>query len=110
MGCVHCLPVSSEYASANSWADWSVSDDVNGWLGLHHTSVDSPAPWSPRASTADGNSSALPTDATTGRKSCCRAWVQKLVKSGGMGTPVSSWAPASLNAEIWAEKSLVPLV
>ncbi len=46
-------------------------------------------------------------DATFGLKPCCAAWVQNVVKSGGMGTPVKISTPAVLNAPIWAEKSSV---
>ena len=52
--------------------DWPVSDEVNGWLGLHHTSEDSPwARFSPRASTEAGNRMARATVAIFGLNPCC---------------------------------------
>ena len=80
-----------------------------GCDGLHHTSLDRLLPRSPTASMLLGNSRALPTVAILGRKSCWPAWFQNVVKSGGIGTPMRISAPASLNCEIWAEKSWVPL-
>jgi hypothetical protein len=65
-----------------------VSDDLNGWLGDHQTSDDRLCPASPSASTACGKRMALPIDAALGTKPCWRAWFQKVVKSGGMTTPV----------------------
>ena len=96
------------YASASAWAVVPSSEDVYGWLGLHQTSVLMPSPVSPSASTEDGKSSALPTDAIFGLKPCCVACFQKLVKSGGIGTPVMISTPALLNWAICAEKSSVP--
>src|SRR5215510_13366205 len=84
-----------------------LSDDLNGWLGLHQTSVLSPSAVSPSASTAAGKSSALPIDAALGWKPCCLACVQKVLKSGGITTPVMISQLAFLNAEIWALKSVV---
>ncbi|MNT60330.1 hypothetical protein D3C72_1979050 [compost metagenome] len=51
----------------------------------------------------------MPTDMALGWKPCWRAWVQKVVRSGGMTTPVTISASAFLNAEICAEKSSVRL-
>jgi hypothetical protein len=85
-----------------------VSEDLNGCWGLHQTSVDMPSPMSPRASTDAGNSRALPTEAILGWKPCWEACFQKVVQSGGMGTPVTISALAALNLAIWEEKSSVP--
>ena len=59
----------------------------------------------PSASTERGNRSALPTVTAFGLSPCCRAWVQKLVKSGGISTPVTTSTLAFLNALICGEKS-----
>ena len=108
IGWVHCLPVAASYWPA-TWAALSpVSDDLKGWAGLHQTSVDMPSPMSPRASTEAGNSSALPTEAILGWNPCWEACFQKVVQSGGMGTPVTISASAALNLAIWEEKSSVP--
>src|SRR5207248_11140451 len=88
-GCVHCFFVSRVYSAANAAAVAPVSDDLNGCCGVHHTSVDMPSPRLPSASTERGNSSALPIDATLGRKTCCAACFQNVVQSGGIGTPVT---------------------
>src|SRR2546422_2111256 len=80
MGCVHCFFVAFVYAAARSREEAPVSDDLKGWFGDHHTSVVSPSPMAPRASTERGKSSALPTVTAFGRKPCWRAWVQKVVK------------------------------
>ena len=50
---------------------------------------------------------ALPIDATFGLKPCCDAWFQKVVKSGGIITPVMISQFDFLNAAICAEKSSV---
>src|SRR2546427_11363289 len=71
MGCVHCFFVAFVYAAARSREEAPVSDDLEGWLGEHHTSVVSPSPMAPRASTERGKSSALPTVTAFGRKPCC---------------------------------------
>ena len=55
-------------------------------------------------STTTGNSSALPTDITFGLKPCWAAWVQKVLMSGGITTPVTISALACLKALIWAVK------
>ncbi len=85
-----------------------MSDELNGCVGPHQYSVDIPSPMSPSASTEEGNSSALPTDAIFGTNPCWFACFQKFVKSGGIGTPVRIWAFAFLYAEICALKSCVP--
>src|SRR3972149_261772 len=107
IGCVHCLLVAAVYPSARSFAVWPVSDELKGWLGLHQTSLESasPSPLVPNASTEAGKRSALPMEAIFGVKPCCLAWFQKVVKSGGMGTPVTISAEAVLKAPIWAEKT-----
>src|ERR671915_1008976 len=64
-----------------------------------------PAPFRPSAFAAAGKSMALPIDATRGRKPCCSACVQNVVKSGGRGTPVTICAPPERKREIWLEKS-----
>ena len=46
------------------------------------------SPGLPSASTDCGKSIALPIEATFGVKPCCLAWFQKVVKSGGIITPV----------------------
>ena len=84
-----------------------MSDDLNGWRGVHQTSVDMPSPRSPRASTERGNRSALPTVAIFGLKPCWAACFQNVVQSGGMGTPVTISTFSFLKVEIWAEKSSV---
>jgi hypothetical protein len=89
---------------AISRADCPVSEDLNGWLGDHHTSEERLLPFLPSASTATGNSSALPTDAIFGLKPCWLAWFQNVVKSGGSTTPVTISQPSRLNAVIWAVK------
>ena len=61
-------------------------------------------PFLPSASTATGNSNALPTEAILGLKPCCKAWFQKVVKSGGIITPVTMSALAFLKAAICAVK------
>src|SRR3954468_23902487 len=81
-----------------------VSDDLNGWLGDHHTSEERLLPSLPSASTATGNRMALPIEATLGLKPCCNACFQNVVKSGGRTTPVTISALALLNALICAEK------
>src|SRR5439155_26377941 len=101
----HCLWVERSYAAASAAADWPVSDERYGWNGLHQSSVDMPAPFAPSASTEAGKSRALPTDAIFSRKPCCSACVQKVVKSGGIGTPVMICAFPDLNRESWLEKS-----
>ena len=106
-GCVHCFPVPFSKASASSFAVRPSSDDLNGWFGVHHTSDDRPAPAGPSASTELGNSRAFPTVATFGLKPRCPACRQNVVKSGGIGTPVTISTLPSLNAEICAEKSSV---
>ena len=70
-----------------------VKDELNGWLGVHQTSDDRLWPALPSASTDCGNRSALPIEAIFGVKPCCLAWFQKVVKSGGITTPVmiSHW-------------------
>src|SRR5918992_1053307 len=107
IGWVHCLPVAAWYSSATLAALAPVSEDVKGWAGLHQTSVDMPSPMSPRASTEAGNSRALPTEAILGWNPCWEACFQKVVQSGGIGTPVTISALAALKAEIWEEKSSV---
>ena len=52
--------------------------------------------------------SALPTEAIFGLKPCCSACSQKVVKSGGIGTPVTISALAALNWLNWVVKSIVP--
>jgi hypothetical protein len=42
-----------------------------------------------------------------GLKPCCIAWLRKVVKSGGITTPVTISAFAALKALIWALKSSV---
>ena len=84
-----------------------MSEEAKGCEGDHHTSVERLWPPSPRAPTACGNRSALPTLAALGANPCCLACVQKVVKSGGIGTPVTISAPAWRKALIWAEKSSV---
>ena len=73
-------------------------------LGDHQTSVDRLLPLRPSASSATGNSSALPTEAIFGRKPCWLAWFQKVVKSGGSTTPVTISQLSRLNAVICAVK------
>src|SRR6202011_1081201 len=106
-GWVHCFFVSFVEAEARSAALSPVSEDLNGCRGVHHTSVDMPSPRSPRASTERGNRSALPTEAILGLKPCWAACFQKVVQSGGIGTPVTISTFSRLNVEIWAEKSSV---
>src|SRR6185436_18839204 len=100
-------------AWVNPWASCPalapVSDELNGCVGLHQISVDRLLPALPSASTAVGNSSALPTDTALGLKPCWRAWVQKVLRSGGITTPVTISTSAFLNAAICAEKSSVML-
>ena len=105
MGWVHCLLVWVWYSSATWVALAPVSDDLNGCWGLHQTSVDMPSPMSPRASTDAGNSRALPTEAILGWKPCWEACFQKVVQSGGIGTPVTISTFSFLNVAICAEKS-----
>ena len=81
-----------------------MSEDLNGWLGDHHTSDDRLWPSLPSASTETGNRIALPTEATFGLKPCCSACFQKVVKSGGITTPVTISHCAFLKALICAEK------
>jgi hypothetical protein len=47
----------------------------------------------------------LPTVAILGRKPCWAACFQKVVQSGGSGTPVTISTFSFLNVEICAEKS-----
>src|SRR5882757_487641 len=107
IGCVHCRPVALVKPSATCAELSPVSDDLNGWLGVHQTSDDRLWPDLPSASTDCGNSSALPIEATLGVKPCCLAWFQKVVKSGGIITPVMISHDAPLKALICAEKSSV---
>jgi hypothetical protein len=46
-------------------------------------------------------------EAALGVKPCCLAWFQKVVKSGGIGTPVTISTLPCLKALIWAVKSSV---
>jgi hypothetical protein len=48
-----------------------------------------------------GNSVALETDTTFGRKFCCAAALEKAVNSGGGRTPETISTFPALNAEIW---------
>src|SRR5262249_31472721 len=61
-------------------------------------------PSGPSALTAAGNSADLPGVTTFGRKPCCAAWVQKLMKVGGGSTEVITSQPADLNAAILGVK------
>ena len=79
---------------------------MNGWFGVHHTSVVRPLPRAPSELITDGNSSALPMVTIFGRKPCCAACDQKVAKSGGIMLPVTISAFAALNAAICEEKSL----
>src|SRR5262249_11219944 len=107
-GWVHCFFVEVSYAAASCAALWPVSEDLNGCLSLHHTSLARPsAPW-PRASTADGKRIALAIVAILGFRPCWAAWRRKLAKSGGMATPLMTSTPADLNFEIALEKSSLP--
>ena len=93
--------------AASSADVWPVSDDLNGWLGDHQTSEERLLPALPSASTDCGKRIALPIEAIFGVKPCCLAWFQKVVKSGGIITPVMISTLSALKALIWAEKSSV---
>ncbi|MCY1371226.1 hypothetical protein D9M69_583600 [compost metagenome] len=67
MGCVHCLPVVASQSAASALALWPVSDDLNGKLGVHQTSVDMPLPAAPSDSTALGNRNDAAIVTTSGR-------------------------------------------
>src|SRR5258708_2145904 len=108
-GWVHSFFVSRVYSDAKTAAVAPVRDDLKGCCGDHHTSVDIPSPSLPSASTERGKSSAFPMVATLGRNPCCEACFQKVVQSGGMGTPVTISTFSRLNVEICAEKSSVRL-
>ncbi len=107
IGCVQGRPVASVKPPARSFADMPFSEDLNGWFGDHQTSEDRLCPASPSASTDCGKRIALPIDATFGVKPCCLAWFQKVVKSGGIITPVMICTSPDLKALICAEKSSV---
>ena len=79
---------------------------MNGKVGVHQISLDSPSPRAPSDFTTDGNSSALPMVTILGWKPCCAACDQKVAKSGGIMLPTTICAPAALNAEICEVKSL----
>src|ERR1700722_6321344 len=66
------------------------------------SSTERPRARSPSGSTAAGNSVALETDTTFGRKFCCAAALEKAVNSGGGRTPETISTFPALNAEIWA--------
>src|SRR3954469_6722200 len=108
IGCVHCFFVPASYASASCLALCLVSEELKGCEGLHQTSVVRPSPRSPGASMAPGNSSALPSVITFGRKPCCRACVRKVLASGGISTPVTISTLSALNFAICALKFCVP--
>src|ERR1700694_322401 len=61
MGCVHCLPVEFSQSVASSRAVCPVSDDLYGYLGVHHTSVDIPSPRGPSEVMALANRKAAAT-------------------------------------------------
>jgi hypothetical protein len=84
-----------------------VIEDWNGCDGDHQTSDGRLWPASHSASTDCGKRIAFPMEAALGVKPCCLACVQKVVKSGGIGTPVTTSTFPSRNALIWAEKSSV---
>lgn len=67
MGWVHCLPVELSQSAASALALWPVSEDLNGKLGVHQTSVDMPLPAAPSDSTALGNRKAAAMVTTSGR-------------------------------------------
>ena len=86
-----------------------MSDDLNGWFGVHHTSDDRLLPSGPSASTEDGKRRAFATVTAFGLKPCWLACVQNVVKSGGMTTPVTMSALPFLKAVICAVKSSLRL-
>src|SRR5271169_63551 len=104
-GCVHCLPVADSYASQYSCAVCPVSGDLNGEWCDHHTSVDIPAPRSPRASTAVGNSTAFGGVTILGLKFCWAHCVQNVANCGGLKMPQTISALAFFRSEICAVKS-----
>src|SRR5580704_17013484 len=81
MGWVHGRFVVLVKATAKAAELSLVSDDLNGWFGVHQTSDDRLWPALPRASRACGNKIALPIDTIFGLKPCRCAWLQKVVKS-----------------------------
>ena len=87
-------------SAARSAELWPVTDDLNGCEADHQTSDERLWPASPRVSTDCGKRIALATVAALGLKPCWRAWFQKVVKSGGMTTPVTISASAALKALI----------
>src|SRR4029077_12763728 len=95
-----CLSGECVEALQSSLALCPVNPDLNGWLGDHQISQESPSARLPRAATDAGKRSAFPTVTTLGLKPCCAAWFQKVAKSGGVSTPVTISTPAFLNAEI----------
>ena len=105
MGWVQGRLVLAVKSAARSAADWPVSEDWNGWVLDHQTSDERLWPASPSASTDCGKRMALATVRIFGLKPCCSAWLRKVVKSGGMTTPVTISAFAALKALIWALKS-----
>src|SRR6266516_7573908 len=108
IGCVHWRCVWLMYCAANSAQVWPVSDDLNGQVGCHQTSLARPAGEGVSTSMKAGNSSALPTVAIFGRNWSASASRQKVAKSGGCGLPVricASWAMKLCSSLL---KSLAP--
>src|SRR3954470_3560820 len=103
--CVHCLPVDASYASDSSFDVSPVNELLNGWLGVHHTSLAKPSPVSPSASTADETNTAFAIVTSFGLNPCCLACVQNVAKSGGMGMPQTISAPPSFICPMMLEKS-----
>ena len=84
-----------------------VSDDLNGWLGDHQTSDDRLWPASPSASTDLREQHRLADRGDLRLETLLLGLVQKVVKSGGIITPVMISHSPDLKALICAEKSSV---
>src|SRR5438067_11260147 len=96
----HCLPVDDSTASANCLQLCPVSVEWYGWYGVHQASVATLLTRSPSASVSAGKSRTLATVASFGLNPCCAACFHIVLKSGGIGAFVKSWAPARLKFAI----------
>src|ERR1700727_173692 len=105
IGWVHGRPVLAVKSAASCAEVWPVSDDLNGCEADQQTSDERVLPASPSVSTDCGKRIALATVTALGLRPCWRAWFEKVVKSGGITTPVTISAVAALNALTCAVKS-----
>ncbi len=107
IGCVHGRFVASGKAAPTSAELCPVKDDLNGWLGVHQTSEEQIAPGFAKRFDRLRKQQRLADGGDLRRETLLLAWFQKVVKSGGMTTPVMISHLPDLKALICAEKSSV---